>query len=161
MALRVPARPGAGRSESEPSRFSPLCFTLATSNVPSNITMTVIAALINADPAASRQPVTPLGFHSDAILSGLPPPPILSPPFLHHFSTPIALSSSTIFLIAFTTFPRPIGSLFYQSSHASAPWHLANFLSESIPVSPDFSIIRWSLSRIFVAQVLVIPGVCF
>lgn len=39
------------------------------SNVPSNITMTVIAALINADTAARRQPVTPLGFN--AILSGV------------------------------------------------------------------------------------------
>lgn len=39
------------------------------SNVPSNITMTVIAALINADPTASRRPVTPPGFN--AILSGV------------------------------------------------------------------------------------------
>lgn len=38
------------------------------SNVPSNITMTVIAALINANLAASRRPVTPPGFN--AILSG-------------------------------------------------------------------------------------------
>lgn len=39
------------------------------SNVPSNITMTVIAALINAGPTASRRPVTPPGFN--AILSDL------------------------------------------------------------------------------------------
>ena len=39
------------------------------SNVPSNITMTVIAALINAGPTASRRPVTPPGFN--AILSGV------------------------------------------------------------------------------------------
>jgi hypothetical protein len=43
------------------------------SNVPSNITMTVIAALINAGPAASRRHVTPPGFN--AILSGVPAPP--------------------------------------------------------------------------------------
>lgn len=42
------------------------------SNVPSNITMTVIAALINAGPAASRRHVTPPGFN--AILSGVPAP---------------------------------------------------------------------------------------
>lgn len=47
----------------------PAYSTLTASNVPSNITMTVIAALINADPAASRQPVTPPGF--GAILSAL------------------------------------------------------------------------------------------
>jgi len=51
-----------------PPRPSPV-----VSNVPSNITMTVIAALINAGPAASRRHVTPPGFN--AILSGVPAPP--------------------------------------------------------------------------------------
>lgn len=43
--------------------------SLVVSNVPSNITMTVIAALINAGPTANRRPVTPPGFN--AILSGV------------------------------------------------------------------------------------------